>query len=261
MVRLQDAAPAPRSRVRPLWLLLTLLLALVPLAAGCQDAQNAGVARISVEANGQPISSGVQILVLLTALSLAPSALIMVTSFTRIVIVLAFVRSAIGVQQLPPNQVVIGLALFLSIFVMAPTWQAINSDALQPLLRQEISQDTALQRAEQPLRAFMLKQTRERDLALMVSLSKAPRPRTVDDVPTWVLIPAFSISELKTAFQMGFIIFIPFLIIDMVVSSTLMSMGMMFLPPVMISLPFKILLFVLVDGWHLVIRSLVLSFG
>ena len=263
MPRLQDAASPRRRPTRRRWLLMLLLAALGLLLSGCQDAQGASLARISVEASGdgQPVSTGVQLLVLLTLLSLAPSAMIMVTSFTRIVIVLSFLRSAIGVPNLPPNQVVLGLSIFLSVFVMAPVWQGVNSDALQPLLRKEIAQDEALNRVQKPLRTFMLRQVRERDLALMVSLAKAPRPRTVDDVPTHVLIPAFIISELKTAFQMGFVIFIPFLIIDMVVSSSLMSMGMMMLPPVMISLPLKLLLFVLVDGWNLVVGMLLQSFG
>jgi flagellar biosynthetic protein FliP len=193
--------------------------------------------------------------------SLLPTILIVMTSFTRIVIVLSFVRSAIGVPQLPPNQVLIGLSLFLTIFVMAPTWQAINRDAVQPYLRGEIDQRTALDRGLQPLRDFMFRQTRERDIALFMDLGNLPRPRTPDDVPTWVLVPAFILSELKTAFTMGFVLFIPFLVIDLIVSSTLMAMGMIFLPPVVISLPFKLLLFVMVDGWDLLVRSLVTSFG
>jgi flagellar biosynthetic protein FliP len=185
----------------------------------------------------------------------------MVTAFTRIVIVLSFVRSALAVPQLPPNQVLIGMSLFLTFFVMAPTWNQINEQALQPYLNGELDQKTAYERGIEPVRGFLLRQTRERDLALFVDLAKLPRPKTPQDIPTYVLVPAFIISELKTAFQMGVIIFIPFLIIDMVVSSALMSMGMMMLPPSMISLPFKLLLFVMVDGWHLIVRSLVMSFG
>lgn len=208
----------------------------------------------------QQTSTSLQILLLLTVLSIAPAILVLMTSFTRIIVVLSFVRNALGTQQLPPNQVLIGLALFLTFFVMAPTWNDLNTQALQPYLKNQITQTEALQKAEEPLRTFMFKQTREKDLQLFVELSKLERPKTYKDIPTYVLIPAFVISELKTAFQMGFAIFIPFMVIDMIVSSTLMSMGMMMLPPMMISLPFKLLLFVLVDGWHLVVQSLVTSF-
>jgi flagellar biosynthetic protein FliP len=243
---------------------LCALTACVPSPAG-QPGGDVAVPRISVEfdqAQGpRQVATGLQILLLLTVLSLAPALMVMVTSFTRIAIVLSFVRNAMGVPQLPPNQVLLGLALFLTMFVMAPTWMEINDRALQPYLQEQISQEEAFERAIRPLRAFMLKQTREKDLALFVHLAKIERPQTPDDVPTYVLVPAFIISELKTAFQMGFVIFVPFLIIDIVVSSVLMSMGMLMLPPVVISLPFKILLFVLVDGWHLIIRSLVMSFG
>ncbi len=206
-------------------------------------------------------SSAVQLFMLITVLSLAPAILVLMTSFTRIVVVLSFVRNALGTQQLPPTQIIIGLSLFLTFFVMMPTFSEVNSAALQPYLQSEITKEQALDNAEQPLRTFMFKQTREKDLELFVSLSKTERPRTYGDIPTHVLIPAFVISELKTAFQMGFAIFIPFMIIDMIVASTLMSMGMMMMPPMMISLPFKILLFVLVDGWHLVVQSLVTSFS
>lgn len=208
----------------------------------------------------QQTSTSLQILLLLTVLSIAPAILVLMTSFTRIIVVLSFVRNALGTQQLPPNQVLIGLALFLTFFVMFPTWNDLNTQALQPYLKNQITQTEALQKAEEPLRTFMFKQTREKDLQLFVELAKMERPKTYKDIPTYVLIPAFVISELKTAFQMGFAIFIPFMVIDMIVSSTLMSMGMMMLPPMMISLPFKLLLFVLVDGWHLVVQSLVTSF-
>lgn len=208
----------------------------------------------------EALSNPLQIVLLLTALSVVPAVLILMTSFTRIIVVLSFVRNALGTQQLPPNQLLIGLALILTFFVMAPTWNQINTEALQPYLTKEISQTEALHKAEEPLRTFMFKQTRQKDLELFVGLARMERPQTYGDIPTYVLIPAFVISELKTAFQMGFAVFIPFLVIDMIVSSTLMSMGMMMLPPMMISLPFKILLFVLVDGWHLVVQSLVTSF-
>ena len=207
------------------------------------------------------VSVVLQIFFLMTVISLAPSLLMMTTSFTRIVVVLSFLRSALGTQQAPSNQIVIGLSLFLTFFIMAPVWQQINTQALQPYKAQTISQEEALKRGVAPLRKFMLSQVREKDLALFLSLSKLPRPRNADDIPTMTLVPAYVVSELKTAFQIGFLIFIPFLVLDMVVASVLMSMGMMMLPPVMISLPFKILLFVLVDGWGLVIGSLVKSFG
>ncbi|MHB1650874.1 MAG: flagellar type III secretion system pore protein FliP [Desulfitobacteriaceae bacterium] len=209
---------------------------------------------------GQQLSTSLQLMLLLTVLSLAPAILILMTSFTRIIVVLSFVRNALGTQQLPPTQVLIGLSLFLTFFVMAPTWNQINSQAVQPYLSSQITQTEALTKAEEPLRTFMFKQTREKDLQLFVSLAKMDRPKTYRDIPTYVLIPSFIISELKTAFQMGFAVFIPFMVIDMIVSSTLMSMGMMMLPPMMISLPFKLLLFVLADGWHLVVQALVTSF-
>lgn len=207
------------------------------------------------------VATSLQVILLLTVLTLAPSLLILMTSFTRIVIVLSFVRNALATQQMPPNQVLIGLALFLTFFIMAPVFSQINRDALQPYLNGQIPQDVALQRAERPMRQFMLKQfTSDKDLALFVSLAGLPKPNSSDDIPTYVLIPAFALSELKKAFQMGFMIFIPFIVIDMIVASTLMSMGMMMLPPMMISLPFKIILFVLVDGWYLVAKSLITSF-
>jgi flagellar biosynthesis protein FliP len=209
---------------------------------------------------GEQTSTTLQILLLLTVLSIAPAILILMTSFTRIMIVLSFVRNALGTQMLPPNQIIIGLALFLTFFVMAPTWNEVNTQALQPYMKSQITQAEALDKAELPLRDFMFKQTREKDLELFVGLAKMERPKTYSDIPTYVLIPAFVISELKTAFQMGFAIFIPFMIIDMIVASVLMSMGMMMLPPMMVSLPFKLLLFVLVDGWYLVVQSLVVSF-
>jgi len=209
----------------------------------------------------QDIAVSLQVLLLLTVLSLAPALLIMVTSFTRIVIVLAFIRSALGTQQIPPTQVLIGLALFLTFFVMAPVFGQINDNAIKPYTAKQISYDKAYDRAAEPIRQFMFKQTREKDLSLFVYLAKMKQPRTQADIPTYVLIPSFIISELRAAFIIGFLIFIPFLIIDMVVASVLMSMGMMMVPPVMISLPLKILLFVLVDGWHLITRALVMGFN
>ena len=206
------------------------------------------------------VSSALQILFLLTILTLAPSILIMTTSFARIIIVLSFLRQAMGTQQTPPTQVLIGLGLFLTLFVMGPTWSEINENALQPYLNEEISQMDALKLAEAPLKSFMLAQTREKDLSLFVNLDDGERGRD-SEVEIQSLIPAFIISELKTAFQIGFLIYIPFLILDMVVASILLSMGMMMLPPVLISLPFKLMLFVMVDGWYLIVGSLIRSFG
>ncbi|WP_170007402.1 flagellar type III secretion system pore protein FliP [Bacillus fonticola] len=211
-------------------------------------------------AETENITTSVQLLLLLTVLSLAPAILILMTSFTRIIIVLGFVRSGLATQQMPPTQVLIGLALFLTFFIMAPTLQEVNDQALQPLFDEEISLDEAYERASTPFKEFMSEQTRQKDLALFLNYTGAQTPESIDDIPITTLVPAFVISELKTAFQIGFMIFIPFLVIDMVVASVLMSMGMIMLPPVMISLPFKILLFVLVDGWYLVVKSLLESF-
>jgi flagellar biosynthetic protein FliP len=205
--------------------------------------------------------SAVRILILFTILSLAPALLIMMTSFTRIVVVLSFLRQALATQNMPPNQLIIGLSLFLTFFTMAPVWQDINTNSLGPYMAEKITQEEAIARAETPLRGFMFKQIREKDLLLFLELARVKKPQVRKDVPTWVLIPSFMVSELKTAFQIGFMLYLPFLIIDMVVASVLMAMGMMMLPPVVISLPFKLLLFVLVDGWELVIGSLVRSFG
>jgi flagellar biosynthetic protein FliP len=205
--------------------------------------------------------NAVEILLLVGGITLLPAALFTLTGFTRILIVLGFIRTGLGTPTAPPNQVLVGIALFLTLFVMMPTFKAINEEAIQPLRAEKISVEQAFDRGQKPMREFMFKQTRDRDLALFVKLAKIERPKTRADVPTYVLIPAFIISELKTAFQIGFLIFLPFLVIDLVVSSTLMSLGMMMLPPVFISLPFKILLFVLVDGWNLITQSLVQSFG
>jgi flagellar biosynthesis protein FliP len=205
-------------------------------------------------------SNALQILVLVGGLSLIPAILFTVTGFTRILIVLGFIRSAIGTSTTPPNQVLVGIALFLTLFVMQPTLSAIKKDAWEPLSHHKISMTTAITRGEEPLREFMFKQVQAEDLTLFVSLARIKTPQTRAGVPTYVLIPAFIMSELKTSFQIGFLIFLPFLIIDLIVSSVLMSVGMMMLPPTFISLPFKILLFVLVDGWDLITHSLIASF-
>ncbi|MBM7571833.1 flagellar type III secretion system pore protein FliP [Aquibacillus albus] len=217
---------------------------------------------IDIFSNTDPenVSTSVRLLLLLTVFSLAPSILILMTSFTRILIVLSFVRTSLATQQMPPNQVLIGLALFLTFFVMAPTFHEINEEALTPLFEEEITLDEAYDRASAPIKEFMAKHTRQKDLALFLNYAQLDKPETVQDIPLTALVPAFAISELKTAFQMGFMIFVPFLVIDMAVASVLMSMGMMMLPPVMISLPFKILLFILVDGWYLITHSLLEGF-
>ncbi|MCM3182779.1 flagellar type III secretion system pore protein FliP [Priestia megaterium] len=206
------------------------------------------------------ISTSVQLLLLLTVFSVAPGILIMMTCFTRIVIVLSFVRTSLGKQQMPPNQILVGLSLFLTFFIMAPTFSQVNEQALQPLLKEKITLNQACEKAAEPMKEFMSAHTRQKDLALFLEYADIDKPSSVQDIPLTALVPAYAISELKTAFQIGFMIFIPFLIIDMIIASVLMSMGMMMLPPVMISLPFKILLFVLVDGWNLVVKSLLISF-
>lgn len=252
------------SAVSKKWVLF-LAAGMILLVAGVAAAEPLTLPTISLGA-GKASKPGdtavvIQILFLMTVLSLAPGLLIMTTSFTRIVVVLSFLRNAMGTQQAPSNQIVIGLSLFLTFYIMTPVWQQVNSQALQPFKAQAITQEQALDRGVAPIRKFMLSQVREKDLALFISLSKQARPKNADDVPTMTVIPAFIISELRTAFQIGFLVYIPFLVLDMVVASVLMSMGMMMLPPAMISLPFKLLLFVLVDGWGLVIGSLVKSFG
>ena len=207
------------------------------------------------------VSAVLQIFLLMTVLSLAPAILIMLTSFTRIVIVLSMLRKALGTMQSPPNQIIIGLSLFLTIFIMTPVWQAVYKDALKPYFDEQITSEQAFETAAKPIRAFMIKQTREKDLALFVSIAKLKRPKNIDEVPITVIIPSFVISELKTAFQIGMLLYVPFLIVDMVVASVLLAMGMMMLPPVMVSLPFKLMLFVLADGWYLIVGSVVKSFG
>lgn len=209
---------------------------------------------------GGDLALPLQIAFILTILTLAPSILVMLTSFTRVVVVLSFMRQALGTQQMPPNQVIVGLSLFLTFFIMSPVWNSIKAQALDPLMRKEIAQEKALNLAMEPVRDFMFRQTSEKDLALFLRIAKLKRPKTTSDIPTHVLIPAFIIGELKTAFQIGFLIYIPFIVLDMIVASVLLSMGMMMLPPIMISLPFKLMLFVLVDGWHLIVGSLVKSF-
>jgi flagellar biosynthetic protein FliP len=256
--------PGARSRRRA-WITLGLVLTLLA-AAPCLAAPPEGTSLFNLRLEqgggegGEP-SVVVQIFLLLTVLSLAPSLLIMLTAFTRIAIVLSVLRQAIGTNSMPPSQVIIGLALFLTFFVMAPVWQQVNTEALQPFMEKRIGQGEALEKAAGPVRAFMFRQTREKDLAMMMDIARAPKPRGMEDVPTTVLIPSFIISELKTAFQIAFMLYVPFLIIDMVVASVLLSMGMMMLPPVMISLPFKLMLFVLADGWHLIVGSLVKGFA
>ena len=243
---------------------ITLLgIGILPVSVSAEPLQIPNInLQIGGDASGNPdtLSSALQLILLLTILSLAPAIVILLTSFVRIIVVLAFIRTSLATQQMPPNQVLIGLALFLTFFVMAPTFQQVNAQAVQPYLKGEIAQEQAIEKGMQPMRTFMFEQTREKDLALFVKMADMDRPRNFSDIPNYVLIPSFIISELKTAFQIGFVIFVPFLVIDMVVASALMSMGMMMLPPMMISLPFKILLFVLVDGWNLVIQSIVLSF-
>lgn len=209
----------------------------------------------------QQVSSALQVLFVLTIFSVAPAILLMTTCFTRIVIVLGFVRQAMGTQNMPPTQIILGLSLFLSFFIMSPTLNTINEEALQPYMNEQIDQSQALEKAIAPMREFMFSQVRESELALLTEITLKEEPESMDEVPTMTLIPAFMLSELKRAFQMGFMIYIPFLVIDMIVASILMSMGMMMLPPVIISMPFKLLLFVLVDGWSLVVGSLIKSFS
>ena len=254
-----DKLIVPKSAVL---MVLIFLVLTVPMLAAQSGAAIPGSININLEGpNGkQNLSIPVQILLFLTLLTFIPAILVSVTCFTRMVVVLHFLRQALGTMETPSNQVVIGLTLFLTFFVMSPVIEQINQQALQPMTAGTISQSEALNRAIKPLRDFMMKYTREKDLALFLSIAKKPRPHIPDDIPTMVMVPAFMISELKTAFQIGFVLFLPFLIIDMVVATVLLSMGMMQLPPVMVSMPFKILLFIMVDGWNLVVGSLVRSF-
>jgi len=244
---------------------MALVLALLALPAPCLG-QTPTVPspqiQISLDQAGEPrqIALVLEIFLLLTVLSLAPALFIMVTSFTRIVVVLSLLRQALGTQQMPPRQVVIGLALFLTFFIMQPVFEKMNDKAIQPYLRKEMDLKAAFQEGLLPLREFMARNTREKDIALFVDVARLDRPSTMADVPTTILVPAFMISELNAAFEISFLIYIPFLIVDMVVASVLLSMGMMMLPPIMVSLPFKLMLFVLVDGWYLVVGSLVKSY-
>ncbi len=243
------------GRALALGLLLVVALAAPALAQGTPPSS----LDVNVQGVGT-VSAPLQVVMLLTLLTFVPAALVIMTSFTRIAIVFHFLRQALGTQEMPSNQILIGLTLFLTAFIMAPVAERINELAVQPAINGQISVTEALDRGAPPLRTFMLRQTHETDLALFVELSRLPQPSTPDDLPMRVVIPAFAISELKTGFQMGFFLFVPFLIIDLIVSTTLLSMGMLQLPPAMISLPFKVLLFVLIDGWNLLVSSLVRSF-
>ena len=238
---------------------ITLLVLLCLLARPSWAAAPTGLSLDQFLAPNQ-LSLSLQLLLILTVLSLAPALVVMVTSFTRLAVVFSFLRHALGTQQMPPNQILIALSLFLTVFIMAPVWQDIQEKAVTPYINKKMPGDEAVKKGLAPLRSFMLKQTREKDLGLFVSITKGQRPKNASEVPISTIIPAFMISELRTAFEIGFLLYLPFLIIDMVVASVLLSMGMMMLPPVMISLIFKVLLFVLVDGWNLVVGSLVKSF-
>ena len=246
--------------------LLRIALILLPILflAACSGSPQVSAPGVTLSVtpsdDPQQISSGVQLIILVTILSLAPSILVLMTSFTRIIIVLSLLRSAIGTPSAPPTQVLIGLSLLLTFFIMAPVYNQINEEAIQPYTNNQIDQATAFTKAMEPIRQFMFKQTRTKDLELFISVSGEDRPETLDDISTIVLMPAFVISELRTAFTMGFVLYIPFLVVDMVISSVLLAMGMMMLPPSLISLPFKLLLFVLTDGWYLLAQSLINSF-
>jgi len=255
--------PEVQIRYRFFWAAIGLMIMTV-LISGCAGATQttAPGVTLTLDPTGQPkeVASGVQLLVLMTVLSLAPSILILATSLTRIVIVLSLLRNAIGTPTAPPNQVVIGLALLLTFFSMSPIINKINNEAIKPYTANQIDQETFFKRTIDPIREFMFKNTRQKDIELFLSMNNSQRPNSLEDIDTVVLMPAFVISELKTAFTMGFVIYVPFLIIDMVISSVLLSMGMMMMPPSLVSLPFKLLLFVTVDGWYLITRSLLLSF-
>ena len=240
--------------------ILLIVLAIMPETTSAAPIIPSVNVDIGTADNPQQVSSTLQVMAVLTIATIAPAILLMTTSFVRIVVIIGFLRNAMATQNVPPTQVVIGLAMFITFYIMAPYWSVANEQGIQPYLNGQISQEEAIDNTLAPVREFMFRQTREADLALFVNLSDAERPETQDDVSTFVLVPAFMISELKTAFQIGFMIYVPFIVIDMIVATTLMSMGMMMLPPVMISLPFKILLFVMVDGWHLLINSIIVSF-
>jgi flagellar biosynthetic protein FliP len=253
-----------RSRILTKLILLTVIISLTAAAAGAAPAADKGFSGVELRIGGGTSKDGLtvpmQIFLLMTLLSLVPAFIVSVTSFTRLIVVSHFLRQALGTQTMPPNQVLIGLSLFLTYFIMQPVGDKIYQEALQPMFQGKITELQAMDQACSPLREFMLRYTREKDLALFLNIAKIPKPRNLQDIPMRIVIPSYMISELKTAFQIGFILFIPFLVIDMVVAAVLLSMGMMQLPPVVISTPFKILLFVLVDGWNLVIGSLVKSF-
>jgi flagellar biosynthesis protein FliP len=244
-----------------IFIITALLSIFLSSCAGSPEFTAPGVT-LNINPTGQPkeVSSGVQLLILMTVLSLAPSIIILATSFTRIVIVLSLLRNALGTPSAPPSQVIIGLSLLLTFFSMAPVYNKINDTAIKPYLANAMDQETALTTAMEPIRDFMFRQTRDKDIELFLAMNEQERPKVKEDISTVVLLPAFVISELKTAFTMGFVIYVPFLIIDMVVSSVLLSMGMMMMPPSLISLPFKLLLFVMVDGWYMITQSLLLSF-
>ena len=252
----------PLTRLRTRWLVVTVMSLLLVLVASSAMAQGLPKISVGIEQSNDPadLSVTLQIILLLTVLSLAPSIVIMMTSFTRIIVVLSFLKHALGTQQMPPSQLLIGLALILTFFIMAPVVTTAYEQGLKPYTEGAIDRDQAIEQGMAPFREFMLKQTREKDLALFVHLAGMEKPATPADVPLRALVPGFMVSELRVAFQIGFVLFIPFLIIDMVVASVLMSMGMLMLPPIMVSMPFKILLFVLVDGWYLIVQSLVTSF-
>lgn len=256
-----------KKNMGKIFVFFMMLNCLVFAHPGTSSGENTRIANplVNIDVNAKDengeLTVVLEIFLLLTVLSLAPAILIMVTSFTRIVIVLSILRQAIGTQQAPSNQIIVGLALFLTLFIMMPVWQTIHQQAVKPYMEKTITQKEAFSSAVEPLKKFMVKQTREKDMAMMINISNGERPKNAEDVSITALIPAFIISELKTAFQMGFLLYIPFLILDVVISSILLSMGMMMLPPVMISLPFKLMLFVLADGWNLIIGSIVKSFA
>ena len=244
---------------------LFFIVVAIMTSSSVYAAQSLSLPNINLSMSGgttepEKVSTLIQLVILLTILSLAPAILLMVTSFTRIVIVLSLLRHALGTQTMPPNQIIVGLSLFLTFFIMAPVFNRVNDEALKPYYEEQISGQQAFEKAAAPVKVFMLKQVREKDLSLFVKIANEKRPAKPEDISLTTLIPAFAISELKTAFQIGFMIYLPFLVLDMVVASVLLSMGMMMLPPIMVSLPFKLLLFVLVDGWYLIVGSLVQSF-
>jgi len=256
---MQPRSVTKKFAVTLAWLAIPTVFLLLP--DSCQAQAEIGLSVAKTASGSQTYSLNIQTLLLLTSLSFLPTVLLMMTSFTRIIIVLSFLRTALGTQGTPPNQVLVGLALFLSLFVMSPVLEKIYDDAYLPLTENKISASEALENGMKPLKTFMLKQTRQADLALFVKMSRSPALNDAENIPLKILVPAFATSELKTAFQIGFAVFIPFLIIDMVVSSVLMAMGMMMMSPAIVSLPFKLMLFVMVDGWHLLLGSLSESFA